>query len=57
MRKWLARLSFSLIILALVLAWEGRRVARTGGGATPYYAGAVVLVALGLAGIRERHRQ
>jgi hypothetical protein len=56
MRKWLARLSFSFLILAAVLAWEGRRAAQAGRSANVYYAAAIVLVGLGLAGIRERHR-
>ena len=62
MRKWLARVGFALLVLAFVLAWEGYR-ASTGqrgpaaqGRVTWYYAGAMLLGGLGLAGIRERHR-
>ncbi|MEO6436776.1 MAG: hypothetical protein ABIP55_13590 [Tepidisphaeraceae bacterium] len=57
MRKWLARLSFSFLILAAVLAWEGRRAAQAGRRSTLHYATAAVLAAAGIAGIRERHRR
>jgi hypothetical protein len=56
MRKWLARLSFSFLILAAVLAWEGHRAGQAGRNGLLHYAGAVVLVGLGLVGLRERHR-
>ena len=61
MRTWLARLSFALLVLAFVLAWEGYRVAtgRAAGGqgrVVLFYLGAAVLLGLGLAGVRERHR-
>ena len=62
MRKWLARLGFSFLILAAVLAWEGYQ-AQTGrrGAVSPWrvwgcYAGAVVLFGAGLRGVRQRHR-
>ena len=54
MRTWLARLSFPFLVLAFVLAWEGYKV--DGTRATLYFAGAAVLFAAGIAGIRERHR-
>ena len=62
MRKWLARLSFSLIIVAAVLAYEGRQVMRGERGTRPawaayaLFAGAAVCLGLGLRGVRERHR-
>lgn len=56
MRKWLARLAFSFLILAAVLAWEGQRASEQERSATPYYAAAIVLLGLGAAGLRERHR-
>jgi hypothetical protein len=61
MRRWLPRFAFSLLILAAVLAWEGRRVA-TGerrSRLTPaaFYTGATVCFLLGIAAIRERHRR
>ncbi|HYO09587.1 MAG TPA: hypothetical protein VER17_11500 [Tepidisphaeraceae bacterium] len=56
MRKWLGRLAFSFVILAAVFAYEGRRAARNGASPTLYYAGAAVIGALGITGLRERHR-
>ena len=62
MRRWLARLAFSFIVLAMVLAWEGHRAAAGARGpearqrVTAYYLGAALALAAGLAGLRERHR-
>ena len=61
MRRWLARLSFALLVLAFVLAWEAYRAATgraTGGNGrvTLLAAGAVLLFGMGMAGVRERHR-
>lgn len=62
MRKWLARLSFSFIILAAVLAWEAWRTRRGDRGpgrdrqAFALVTAAAVCFALGLRGVRERHR-
>ena len=56
MRKWLARLSFSFLVLAAVLFWEGRRARERGETASGYYVGAALLTGAGLAGLRERHR-
>jgi hypothetical protein len=62
MRKWLARLGFSCLILAAVLAWEGYQTQIGRRGAAPRwrvgacYAGAVVLFGAGMWGVRERHR-
>ena len=57
MRKWLARLAFSFLILAAVLAWSGRQAGRRGDSPTVYYAAAAALGAAGIIGIRERHRR
>jgi hypothetical protein len=57
MHKWLARLAFSFLILAAVLAWSGRQAARRGDSATGYYAAAAALGAAGIIGLRERHRR
>ena len=54
MRTWLARLGFPFLVLAFVLAWEGHKQGESRAGL--YYVGAVAALALGLAGIRERHR-
>jgi hypothetical protein len=62
MRKWLARLSFSLIIVAAVLAWEAWRTRRGDRGPGREWqgyalvAGAAICFGLGLRGVRERHR-
>ena len=57
MRKWLARLAFSFIILAAWLVWEGRKARERGdANVTWYYVGAAVLAGAGMAGMRERHR-
>ncbi len=53
MRKWLARLTFSVIILAAVFVWEARRAQDP----TWHYIAAGMLVGLAIAGIRERHRE
>jgi hypothetical protein len=53
MSKWLGRLAFPFIILAAVLAWEGRHRENR----TLYFAGAAVLGAAGIVGLRERHRR
>jgi hypothetical protein len=56
MHKWLARLAFSFLVLAAVLAWTGRQAARRGDNATILYAAAAILGAAGIIGLRERHR-
>ena len=63
MRKWLARLAFSFILLTIVFAWEGHRTRRGDRGPGQegkmyaFFAAAAVCFALGLAGVRERHRR
>jgi hypothetical protein len=60
MRRWLARLSFSFLILAMVLAWTGYKASKLPDRGTDVllcYAGAGVCLALFLAGTRERHRE
>lgn len=57
--RWLARLSFSFLVIGLVLVWEWYKLDQAGaGGARPwlYVAGAVLCVILGVLGIRARHR-
>lgn len=62
MRRWLARLSFSFIILALVLGWDAYRSWR--GYTEPrapwrigvQFAGAAVCLVLGFVGVAQRHR-
>ena len=55
-------LSFSFMILAAVLAWEGYRTQRGDRGPDQqgkmygFYATAAVCFGLGLRGVRERHR-
>jgi hypothetical protein len=57
MQKWLARLAFSFLILAAVLAWTGRQAARRGESPTRHYAAAAIFGAAGIVGLRERHRR
>ena len=56
-RGWLERLGMSLVIISLVLAWEGWRRAsgRVAGEPGGYIAGAVVCGVLGFIGIALRH--
>jgi hypothetical protein len=58
MRQWLARLSFSLFVIAAVLAWEAYKATGRAdrGRASMCTVGAVVAVGMGLLGVRERHR-
>ena len=51
MSKWLARLAFSFLIVAAVLFYEGSKR-----NSQAYYAAAILLLALGAIGMRERHR-
>jgi hypothetical protein len=56
MRRWLARLSFSFLILAAVLVWEARKAKDRGESPTRHYIAAALLAGAGMAGMRERHR-
>jgi hypothetical protein len=62
MRKWLARLSFSFMIFAAVLAYEGYHIYHGQRGPRPawmayaFFAGAALCFGLALRGVRERHR-
>ena len=62
MRRWLARLSFSFIIIGCVLTYEAYKTMRAaedaaaGPRAMLLATGAAVAFALGVAGVRERHR-
>lgn len=62
MRPWLARLSFSFFIIAIVLVWEAYQSISGQGAYLPewkiilYFAVAIVLFILGALGVRERHR-
>jgi hypothetical protein len=62
-RDWLERLSFSMLIVATVLAWEGYQSFQGGRGPVPQshivllFAGAVLCYVLGLIGARLRHRR
>ena len=56
MRRWLARLSLSFLILAAVLVWEGRKAKDRGESPTLRYIGAALLAGAGMAGMHERHR-
>jgi hypothetical protein len=59
MRKWLARLSVSFLVIAFVLVWQGYKLAQAEGNSSRVvlaYLGAALCAAAGLAGVRERHR-
>jgi hypothetical protein len=59
MRRWLARLAFSCVIVGAVLAWEGYKTwrdTRAAGTAVLYGVAAAACVAAGGAGFRERHK-
>lgn len=60
MRRWLARLAFSFIVVGLVLGWEIYRGTQQGTlhgtKLGLYIAAVVVLLSAGMAGMKERHR-
>ena len=61
MLRWLSRLSFSFLILAAVLGWEGYKQINAPADAHPirglmYCLAAGILGGLAAAGIRHRHR-
>jgi hypothetical protein len=56
-QRWLARLSFSFFIIALWLAWTAMHLPPGAGWRKHlYFAGAAASLAVGLAGVRARHR-
>lgn len=60
-RRWLARLSFSFMIIGFFLGWEGWKLAQAGGVDAQwrvllYLAAAALSFVLGFLGVRERHR-
>jgi hypothetical protein len=58
--RWLSRLSFSFVIIAAFLMWQAFHVAPDVEGAgwrrALYLLSAAMAMALGVAGIRARHR-
>jgi len=59
MRKWLARLSLSFLVIGFVLVWQGYKLSQAEGQSSRVvlmYVGAGLCAAAGLAGARERHR-
>jgi hypothetical protein len=62
-RQWLERLAFSFIVIALVLIWEmykslsGRGVPLSQGRLVLYLVAAAMCIAMGVTGIRSRHRR
>jgi hypothetical protein len=60
-RRWLARLSFSFLIVAFFLAWQGYKRYHAAGDVADwrtllYFFAAMLSVVLALTGVRERHR-
>ena len=61
-RRWLGRLSFSFLVVAFFLGWEGhRRYVMLGGAARDWrmlldFIGAALALLMGLRGLRERHK-
>lgn len=56
-QRWLARLSFSFFIIAFWLAWTAMHLPPvTDWRKSLYFVGAGASFALGLAGVRARHR-
>lgn len=61
-RRWLGRLSFSFLIVAFFLGWQGYKEYIAAGGAIAdwrtllHFVAAVLALLLGFAGLRERHR-
>lgn len=61
MQRWLARLSFSFLILAGVCFWEGNKLGDRNDPALRtrivlLWCGGGLLLGLGLAGVKARHR-
>lgn len=62
MQTWLARLSFSFLILAAVCFWQGYKLEQRNdpGGRTNVvllWSAGGLLLGLGLAGVKARHRK
>ena len=60
-RRWLARLSFSFLIVGFFLAWQGWKLVQSGPQGEQwrvllYFAAALMSFVLGFMGVRERHR-
>ena len=59
MRRWLARLGFSFVVLAFVLFWSAYQRSKTEATSARvilYVMGGAACAAAGMAGVRERHR-
>lgn len=63
MQKWLARFSFSFLIVGFYLGFEAYRAVKGQAGWVPqwrivlYLVAAAASISLGISGIRARHRQ
>jgi hypothetical protein len=62
MTRWLARLAFSFLVLAALLAWTGYKELTTRTHPSTarvalYFVGAGMSVGLAVRGFRERHRR
>ena len=60
-RRWLARLSFSFLVVAFFLGWEGYKRYTAAGGAADWrtvldFTCAAASAALALGGLRQRYR-
>lgn len=56
MRKWLARLAFSFLVIAFACGWEAYRGNHPRTKQVLLVCGAAIGAGLGLAGLRERQR-
>jgi len=56
LRKWIARLAFSFIVIAFVCGYEAYTKQHTKPTQVLLAAGAAISTGLGLAGLRERQR-
>jgi len=58
--RWLSRFSFSFVIIAAFLVWQAFHISAVAEGAgwrrTLYLISAGIAMALGVAGVRARHR-
>lgn len=60
-RQWLGRLSFSFLVVAFLLTWQGYKRFHDAGDASDwrtvlYFGAAGASLVLALTGLRERHR-